>query len=715
MQRRSPFSRYSRSVVKVWIVRLAQWTRTFAEVVAQSWPVTLACVILFAALAGPGLAADQAREALASQATYSGSPLTQVARLGIPLATCFLLACSLPGWVAITSRQSRQRVVLQYMAFVTPGLALLVASGLVGAKQHSAGLAILAALSAVTIGTMLLNVRFRERVMAAEPHSGRAWAIVATLILIGATLLFGLGEAAAVKVSRFLGPTSLTFLFVFVFVAILSSLVCTGRRWKLPIIPGLLITVFLFSYFNDNHPIRGRPGNFQGSDFNQSFEQWRASRPDEGRYDEYPVIIVSAEGGGIRAAYFTGITLARLVDRCPRIASHIFAISGVSGGSVGATVFAAAMKADPPDVHSDRCMPESGGIGKYERRVAAVLGEDHLSPLLARMYFPDFLQRFLPVPIDAFDRQRGLELSLEEAFSREFGIDLLALPFSQLQPSSSTPGVPFLILNTTSVESGERIAIAPFKFLHQDFTMLWSLAELEPDFDPRASAAAGASARFPIVSPAGYVPNGSDRRLVDGGYVDNSGAETVIEMVRSISESYPGTDRHKDGTDRHKTLQRSDLLLLHIGSTPECELIAFVRQATTPTSARCRRVRHKRHQAGLGEIFSPVQAMVAEREARMKLTLKRWEREVTRAQDRGEYWTANRVQIYDQGVQVPLGWVLSPRARNDLHVQLESLGFNQACDTQFNVRNGCQLRDLLSTMASHERQPKADLSGATAQ
>lgn len=709
MQFRFRYSRLSVSRLKVRVRRWSRCTKTFAAVLAHAWPVTLACLILVAALAGPGLASDQAREALASHAASEGTSLARAARLGIPLIASLLLACSLPGWVALTSPRSPQRAVMQYMAFVAPGLALFIASVVLAADQGSAGLATLAILTAGTTGGLLMSGRFRERIIAAEPRSGRTWAIVAMLVLTTATLLFGLGEMASVRISRFLGPVSLTLLFVFVLVAILSSLVRAGRRWNLPLIPGLLIAAFVFSYFNlnDNHSIRGRSDNFRVSAFGHSFADWRASRPDESRYSEYPVILVSAEGGGIRAAYFTGITLARLVDRCPRLASHIFAVSGVSGGSVGATVFAAAMKADPPDIDSDRCTPESGGIGKYERRMAAVLGEDHLSPLLARMYFPDFLQRFLPLPIDAFDRQRGLELSLEEAFRREFGSDLLAMPFSRFKPSSSTPGVPFLILNTTWVETGERIAIAPFVFLNEDFTRLQSLGEIAPDFDPRASAAAGASARFPIVSPAGHLPDGiGRRRFVDGGYVDNSGAETVMEMVRSIAASYGGTDRPDNP-------RRSSMLLLHIGNAPECEIIEFGAPAT-PASAHCGRFQDNPYLAGFGEMLSPVRAVVAARGARVQLTLRQLEREVTRAQDRGESRTFHRVQMYDRGVPVPLGWVLSPRTRNELHVQLDALGLNKACETQFDVRNACQLRELTGMLSLYERQSNADRPGTSA-
>ena len=76
----------------------------------------------------------------------------------------------------------------------------------------------------------------------------------------------------------------------------------------------------------------------------EEFEQWYASRPDLEVYDEYPVYIVAAQGGGMYAADQTAIFLSRLQDNCPAFRNHLFAISAVSGGSVGAATFVSALR-----------------------------------------------------------------------------------------------------------------------------------------------------------------------------------------------------------------------------------------------------------------------------------------------------------------------------------------------------------------------------------
>src|SRR5205823_52027 len=70
--------------------------------------------------------------------------------------------------------------------------------------------------------------------------------------------------------------------------------------------------------------------------------QWLAARRGEimSSKEPYPVYLVAAAGGGIRAAYWTAGLLAFRQDNEPTFAHHAFALSGVSGGSLGSVVFA---------------------------------------------------------------------------------------------------------------------------------------------------------------------------------------------------------------------------------------------------------------------------------------------------------------------------------------------------------------------------------------
>jgi hypothetical protein len=178
---------------------------------------------------------------------------------------------------------------------------------------------------------------------------------------------------------------------------------------------------------------------------------------------------VAAAGGGAYAAYYTAMFLARLQDRCPNFAQHTFAISGVSGGSLGATVFAALAKQMAKNGDYIECnfnVPPKDG--PFEEKVREIFSADFLSPVLAAALFPDLLQRVLPFPVPSFDRAKALDATLEEAWQqatqpKETGKsevkaeNPLKKTFLDLWTSKNNEeAVPALILNATEVANGYR-------------------------------------------------------------------------------------------------------------------------------------------------------------------------------------------------------------------------------------------------------------------
>src|SRR5262249_1721851 len=157
-----------------------------------------------------------------------------------------------------------------------------------------------------------------------------------------------------------------------------------------------------------------------------------------------------------------------------------------------------------------------------------------LSSLIAGTLFPDFTQRFLPVPIPAFDRARWLERAFEQGWT-ETGIPG-PNPFEQsfLKAWSPEGPAPALLINTTEADSGRRLVIAPFMVgaLHKGVVLqfpLWSGWNIAlgrrfcHGHEISLSTAVSLSARFPWLTPAGTLTSdctGIDMkrsRLVDGG------------------------------------------------------------------------------------------------------------------------------------------------------------------------------------------------------
>jgi hypothetical protein len=379
---------------------------------------------------------------------------------------------------------------------------------------------------------------------------------VSYALVVAVTIILSL---VVVMVPQALGALTILNVFVICLVLSLTLLDILGRRSGIPIITICLIVAVLASVFelNNNHHIRTWKRNeaFEKPDVVRAFDAWYRSRKDRQFYEEqnrpYPVYIVAARGGGLYAAYHTAKFLARLQDQCPSFAQHTFAISGVSGGSLGGAVFAALTKAlkASNDLHvpcSALNKPRSS-----EKRVDEFFDSDFLSPLLAALLFPDFVQHFLPYPIPPFDRARALEASIEKTWAHVapedpdiFSDDV----FTLWEPGGSTPA---LVLNTTNVETGINHAVMPFMRMDEARVPLFDVlrpetgrketsgrAEEPQTPGPRyretmaLSTAAVLSARFPWVLPAGSYDALS---FVDGGYYDNSGlssAEDIIAILR---------------------------------------------------------------------------------------------------------------------------------------------------------------------------------------
>jgi hypothetical protein len=302
----------------------------------------------------------------------------------------------------------------------------------------------------------------------------------------------------------------------------------------------------------------------------QAAPVYHALHPNE----PVPMLIVATAGGGIRAAYWTATILERLEsdfrwDRLNHSSADkpltenllrnlLFAISGVSGGSVGAAAYAAA-------VH------EHDASGS-DVRPTTYLQEDFLAPGIASMIFIDGPANLLP-DFGQIDRGEALERGFETASRTDKDKDgLVSHKFLSFFPTMSEVARikswrPALLLNATHQETGRRIITSHIKIERDNFPDSYdALQVLETDV--RLSTAAHNSARFTYVSPAGDLisatePHRNKGYVIDGGYFENYGAETALELARTaiqaINESEP-----KGGN-------KVKLVLLQISSDPSLE------------------------------------------------------------------------------------------------------------------------------------------------
>ncbi|HEY4368742.1 MAG TPA: hypothetical protein VGN07_16025 [Steroidobacteraceae bacterium] len=377
------------------------------------------------------------------------------------------------------------------------------------------------------------------------------------------------------QLPTFLGTLCLVNLFLAWLSLCLTGLFLAFDANRIPAASLLLAASLLFSWtgLNNNHLIHrtalkaprqlwdeGGPQRY--------FDDWLLSRRDLDHFrssgEPYPVIVVAARGGGLYASAQTATFLARLQDHCPTFSQHVFAVSSVSGGSLGAAAFAAYAKQHVKNEPWKPCTWGPDTTGPAETAIGQFLRRDFLAPLIGGTLFPDLLQRFLFFPVPSFDRARAFERGIETNWA---AVDPAPTnPFTELflDLADSHGAVPALLINTTEVETGRRRTISPFSLDAQAPNMaawFYDDAGLAPFYQERVangdrpsvtsditlSTAVSLSARFPYILPAATLKQGRGAvHLVDGGYFDNSGIDTAQNLVESLA-NVRYTDRRYSG------------------------------------------------------------------------------------------------------------------------------------------------------------------------
>lgn len=258
---------------------------------------------------------------------------------------------------------------------------------------------------------------------------------------------------------------------------------------------------------------------------------------------------VHADGGGLRAAAFTALVLAQADDiTCGKFGDQVFSASGVSGGSLGIATWAVMRQAymqkqGVPPWGACRAEPinEDTQHMHLTTMVFAALVQDHLSTSL----FGTLTYDLLPLGSTAYRGQSLLEswqktakraVTLPEGVgSGQAAHEVLAMRLSEVAAGVSER--PLLLFTATDADSGQ-----PIVFSNDGARLQGSGMTVIDGTQVSIGQAVLHSARFPFISPAGEIKlNGMRRRLVDGGYFDNSGATTLVNALRVVAERERGT------------------------------------------------------------------------------------------------------------------------------------------------------------------------------
>jgi hypothetical protein len=364
---------------------------------------------------------------------------------------------------------------------------------------------------------------------------GRLW-VIASFAIAVAMMVWAV--VSPVNFGWTLGSPAVVFFGVGCIIPVLAVMIQTGRAARVPTLTLLLGAAIVFGLYVDNHAVGGRYGHVPEPtppsqiSLEQAYDRWVAAQGPLPLSQPRTLVLIAAEGGASRAGYWTAEVLSALHKATSgELARRLFAISSVSGGSVGAVAYAATLQ-DRPDLDA---------VGLTES-VTAFAGQDFLSPTVGGLLFPDLLQRFLPA---AFlpDRAQGLEQAFERGWSKHCAeikssracanSDLISGPFTNLR-APENGWRPLVIINGASQETGRRILTSHirFKASEVDADDFYDMVDREIP----VSTAIHNGARFPWISPAGTMVDccGRTSHIVDGGYFEAAGVELLREMAPAL-------------------------------------------------------------------------------------------------------------------------------------------------------------------------------------
>jgi len=417
-----------------------------------------------------------------------------------------------------------------------------------------------------------------------------------------------------------------------------------------PVVSMLALWALLVGAIVDNHAVRTVPTPAGAADpaarpsVPEAALRWHAAASKAAGHERPPLVVIATAGGGLRAAYWTATLLGALQDEVPGFGAHVFAISGVSGGSVGAAMFATMLADGAAGAPVAACTQGPRARKAYECAGQAVLAHDFLAPTAASLIFPDLMQRFVPYPIFP-DRAAALEQSWERAWARA-GLAPGAWTqrtFTALGARDG-PWIPVLLLNGTHVESGKRIITSSVRVDGAAFPDAYDFYALVSG-DVLVSTAALNSARFPYVSPAGTLlrDGAAVGHVVDGGYFENFGAVTALQTLRAALKALG-----EDG-------KWAEPFLIQISNDP----------ALGPDDLDADRAAGPLDRAAewfANETLSPLRAFLNTRDARGVLAYKEFLATVPAAR------RAHFRLCAIQGEKEPaLGWVLAQRSLDQMH------------------------------------------------
>jgi len=299
--------------------------------------------------------------------------------------------------------------------------------------------------------------------------------------------------------------------------------------------------------------------------------------------EQFPIILVSAEGGGSRAGHWAFLVHSYLYGKSEAyFKKHLFSITGASGGGVGSNMFYVQAYANKDQYKSEMFLSEIGNHtskDSFRYKASEFYQKDYISSSIAGLLGRDIIASIFHLNLYR-DRGEITETEWENKFDKLFDKGLLQRPYLDIMPKegdSFTP--PIMVTTTTHVQTGQLYIMSPVKFnikkeRESGFNDLLSqyVNKNQSSLMIKRSAAMLLTARFPYLSPNGRISGVG--QFGDGGYYDNVGGVVTKHMEAALIKGL-----RKDSLLKGKYKIKHLIINNH---TIEDESISYYSQLVTP-------------------------------------------------------------------------------------------------------------------------------------
>ncbi len=402
----------------------------------------------------------------------------------------------------------------------------------------------------------IISVSYNKLILKLKLNFGVLLTMLLTVVIILSYSIFLFDPKSA----QYINPLSVVLINLITYFSIISLLLILGKRIGKPILAWVLAIFVLLGWYTANkknfkhYEVSTVKATYKVKDritLTNYIKLWLEDRRafiEKDSTRKFPVIFVSAEGGGSRAGLWSFLVHSYLYEKNPDYFNkNLFALTGASGGGVGNAMFYTAVHQH--NIYHKKLKltytAKEKDTTMFNYKASTIYNANYLSSSVAALMGRDLIISVTDCCKNTSDRGKLVENEWEKNYAKVFkikGTSFIGNEFLSIMPQlkGNHKVMPLLMMNTTHLQSGQRAIISPVKFSNtkpmkgfRDFLDNYTKYNAK-NSSIKISTSMLLNARFPFLSPVAKVKGVG--QYGDAGYYDNIGGAVTRGLESAFKE-----------------------------------------------------------------------------------------------------------------------------------------------------------------------------------